>query len=190
MNAMPVVSTEPTDPASGDSRHDGFIALDACHQRLLAVAGELEALVASLDAGGPCPLSRAKAAAIVEFYATTARQHHEDEERHVFPTLLASADPDLVQAVQCLQQDHGWLEEDWRELEPHVQAIALGYGNCDLDILRQGVAIVVALQRDHIALEESLVYPEARARLDAAGRRAMGREMAARRPALRTPAGR
>lgn len=181
MNAMPVKARETPEAESGDPPHDGFVALDACHRRMLEVAGELEALVAAVqDGGADAPGLRERAAAVANFYATTARTHHEDEERHLFAPLLASADPDLVQAVRCLQQDHGWLEENWRELEPHVQAIAHGYGNCDIDTLREGVLILVALQRAHIALEESLVYPEARARLPAEALRTMGRETTAR----------
>ena len=190
MNAMPVAPTGDLWPPPRAAQDDGFVALDACHIRLLAAAGALEELVATVDRDGDTPAVRVSAAAIADFYATTARQHHEDEERHVFPALLAGTDADLVQAVLQLQQDHGWLAEDWMELEPHVQAIAAGCGSYDIGTLRQGIEILAALQRDHIALEESLVYPEARARLGRAGRREMGREMAARRRAERSATGR
>jgi hemerythrin-like domain-containing protein len=63
-----------------------------------------------------------------------------------------------------LQQDHGWLEEDWLELSPQLQAVAEGYSWYDLDTLRAGVPIFTELYRDHIALEESMIYPEARRR--------------------------
>ena len=55
----------------------------------------------------------------------------------------------------------------------------------DLDTLREGVEIFAALSRDHIALEESIIYPEARTRLLASERQEMGREMAARKRAQR-----
>ena len=188
MTAMPVAPPEIAWPTLIAGRDDGFVVLDACHRRTLEVVGALEDLVARLDREEASPALRASAALIAEFLSTTARAHHEDEERHVFPALLGSADAELVQAVQRLQQDHGWLEEDWLELEPHVQAIATGYGTCDLDTLRQGVAVLAALYRDHIALEEALVYPQARAQLGTAGQRAMGREMALRRSELRKAA--
>ncbi len=188
MNAMPVASTKEMWPLSEATRDDGFVALDACHRRMLAVMDTLEELVATIDRDGVSSPVRALAAAVADFLSTTARLHHEDEERHVFPALLCSADAELVQSVLRLQQDHGWLEEDWLELEPHLQAIATGYGCCDMDTLRHGVAVLAALYRDHIALEESLIYPEARARLGSAGRRAMGCEMSARRLAGRAAA--
>lgn len=185
MNAMPVAPPGELWPQPRAARDDGFVVLEACHRRMLAAADALEELVQTHDRDGVTRAVRASAAVIADFYSTTARRHHEDEERHVFPALLASSDAELVQMVLRLQQDHGWLEEDWMELEPHVQAIATGYGTYDIDTLRQGVPIFAALHRDHIALEESLAYPGARARLGSSERREMGREMAARRRAER-----
>ena len=88
-----------------------------------------------------------------------------------------------------LQQDHDWLEEDWRELSPHIAAVANGQIGYDLDLLRDGAATFTALSHDHMALEESCIYPQARAQLGERERRAMGREMAARRRAARTAHG-
>lgn len=90
-----------------------------------------------------------------------------------------------MQAVLRLSQDHNWLEEDWMEISPQIDSVACGLSWHDLDTLREGVDVFAALSRDHIALEESLIYPHARARLDAVERREMGREMARRRRALR-----
>ena len=125
------------------------------------------------------------AAEVVAFFSTTARQHHEDEERHVFPRLMNSGDPDIVQAVLGLLQDHFWLEVDWTELSPLLDAVAAGQSCPDLDTLHEGVQIFTALSRAHIALEESCIYPEARARLLDRDRHEMGREMANRRRSLR-----
>ena len=159
----------------------GFAALDECHRRVLARIGELSGLVASIEAGQMNPAMRALAASIAAFLGNDARRHHEDEERHVFPPLLAGGHAELVATVLRLQQDHSWIEEDWFELEPHVQAIATGYGTYDIDTLREGTAILAALYKEHIALEESIVYPEARARIGPAGLDSMAREMIARR---------
>jgi hemerythrin-like domain-containing protein len=164
---------------------DGFDVLDACHQQTLLTLDKLTALVARLGSSGTDDEARATAAEIVHFFSTTARQHHEDEERHVFPKMVTNADPEIVQAVLRLSQDHNWLEEDWMEISPQVDAVACGLTWYDLDVLREGVEIFAALSRDHIALEESLIYPQARARLRVGERREMGREMAARRRAQR-----
>jgi hemerythrin-like domain-containing protein len=187
MNATPHAATVSSAPTQRDAEPDGFAALDSCHRRMLAAMRGLEELVATLDGGDADPATRTKAAAIAKFLSSTARRHHEDEERHVFPALLRSFDTALVKSVQRLQQDHGWIEEDWLALEPHVQAIATGCGVYDIDVLRQGVPVYAALCREHIALEEGIVYPRAREVLGQQGRRAMGAEMAARRHAKRPP---
>ena len=170
----------PPDPAAPG---DGFDVLDVCHRQTIFTLGKLAALVSALQCRGPDPEARALAAEIVDFFSTTAHDHHEDEERHVFPRLLAGGKPEHVQAVQRLQQDHGWLEEDWRELSPHLDAVAAGQSWYDLDLLREGVDVFIALSHEHIALEESLIYPEARKQSHVSGRVEMGREMSARRRA-------
>lgn len=171
------VSPEPATP------DDGFDVLDVCHRQTIFTLGKLAALVSALQSRGPDAQARALAAEIVRFFSTTSHDHHEDEERHVFPKLLATGEPELVQAVQRLQQDHGWLEEDWLELSPHLAAVAAGQSWYDMDLLREGADVFIALSHEHIALEESLVYPSARAQLRVSERGEMGREMSARRRA-------
>ena len=172
-----LVSSEP--PALGD----GFDVLDVCHRQTIFTLGKMAALVTALQNRGPDAEARALAGEIVRFFSTTARMHHEDEEQHVFPKVLLSGTPEHVQAVQRLQQDHGWLEEDWLELSPHLAAVAEGQSSYDLDVLREGLEVFIALSQEHIALEESLIYPEARAQSRFPERGEMGREMAARRRA-------
>lgn len=161
----------------------GFDVLDACHRQTLFALGKLSALISRLSTVGPDADARVLASEVVGHFSTTARQHHLDEEQHVFPRLAASTDPDVVQAVLRLRQDHGWLEQDWMELLPQLDAVAHGYVGFNLDELRQGAAVFTALSHDHIALEESCIYPQARARLGPGEDSAMGREMAARRSA-------
>lgn len=142
-------------------------ALDRTHREILAVLQEFSRLLDHLDEHGPDETARASAHAIASFFVTEARAHHAAEERHVFPGLLASGDEALVHSVRRLQQDHGWLEEDWLELEPQIDAIALGYTWYDLDTLRAALPVFEALYREHIALEESLIYPAAQRHAEA-----------------------
>jgi len=165
-----------------------FSVLDECHRQTLSALARLEAVVARLDGDAIEAQTRAAAAAVVRHFSTTARQHHEDEERHVFPKLAASSDVAMQQAVLRLVQDHLWLEEDWRELQPPLDAIACGQSWFDVAVLREGAEIFVALSREHIALEESCLYPVARNLLGAVEQHEMGREMAARRRAARKSA--
>ena len=181
MSAMPVSSARPGAPAI----EDGFDVLDACHRQIVLGLGKMSALVSRLAAHGIDAEARSIAAELLALFSTTVRQHHEDEERHVFPRLVTDGSGETIQAVLRLQQDHDWLEEDWMALSPHLEAIAAGQTWCDVESLHEGVGVFRALLLDHIALEESLIYPQARAALLGAQRREMGREMAARRRATR-----
>lgn len=138
-----------------------FQALDEAHRAALSMLQAFKALLARLEAHGLDDAARQSARAILAFFDGPGRHHHEDEERQVFPGLLASQDLDMVAHVRRLQQDHGWLEEDWQELQPQVRSVAEGYAGYDLPMLTVALPVFEALYRDHIALEETVVYPAA-----------------------------
>lgn len=171
---MPTLTHSPTSPQP-------FDVLDSCHQQVLAALQQMAQLLDHLSTHGVDGQARVSARKIYLFFNDTARQHHMDEERHVFPALLDSSDDALVQQVLRLQQDHGWIEEDWLELAPQFESIAAGYHWHNPDQLAQAIPVFTALYRDHIALEESMIYPQAKARIDGDALLGMGREMAARR---------
>ncbi len=139
-----------------------FDALDACHQQTLVHLHALAELIAHVQAHGFDAHARKEAKAVETFFSHTSRKHHADEERSVFPPLLDSPDPMLVQAVRTLQQDHGWIEENWIILSPQLSAIAEGSSWLDADEFQHTAAVFLALCTEHIELEESLIYPEAK----------------------------
>jgi hemerythrin-like domain-containing protein len=141
-----------------------FEMLDATHREVMLTLERLQQWVDQLDAQDVNEVTRTTAEEICRFFDGSARAHHAAEETHVFPNLLASGDAALVQHVRRLQQDHGWLEEDWLELQPQLRAVAEGYNWYDLDFLRAAVPVFSELYRDHISLEENIVYPESRRR--------------------------
>jgi hemerythrin-like domain-containing protein len=167
--------------APGNPTPDGFEVLDACHRDILVTLGKLNALIVRLEKAGPDADARSLAREIGLFFSGNARQHHEDEERHIFPKLLAAGDAELTRAVLRLQQDHGWIEENWLEIAPQIDAVAAGVSSYDVDELKASAEVFTALLREHIELEESLIYPHARTRLPVAEQLEMGREMASRR---------
>jgi hemerythrin-like domain-containing protein len=142
-----------------------FEALDRMHADVVQVLKQLERMIDRLEAAGSDDAVRASAKAICEFFDGHARAHHEEEERVVFPPLLAGNDAELIQHVRRLQQDHGWLEEDWREMRSQLSTIAEGYTGHDPATLREMSSVFCALYIEHIALEESLVYPASKQRL-------------------------
>jgi hemerythrin-like domain-containing protein len=118
-----------------------------------------------MDDGQDDEQCRQQAALIEVFFSSTSRQHHEDEEKLVFPSLLTSEDAELVQAVLTLQQDHGWIEQNWIELAPLLQSVATGGYSVDVAEFRHYVEVFLELCNDHIQLEETLIYPQYKARL-------------------------
>lgn len=171
-----------SDTAAGTAPFD---ALDACHREVVAALSKLGELARRIQDHGVDESVRKAAHDVHLFFSTAAVDHHLDEERHVFPALLASTDAELVQLTKRLQLDHGWLEEDWLELAPQLEAVARGYNWFDIDELRHGIEVFTALYHDHVRLEESLIYPEARLRLSGPDLDTMSREMAQRRSAER-----
>ena len=164
MNAMP--ATRPARPPVPPLPE--FEKLDHTHREALKMLQALGRLLAALPQSGLDDEARASALAIMDFFNGPARGHHAEEEARVFPELLAVGDAALTQQVLRLKQDHGWLEQDWRELAPQIEAIASGYAWYDLDMLLAALPIFNTLYEEHIALEEALVYPEARRRRAAA----------------------
>jgi|CXWL01.2.fsa_nt_gi hemerythrin-like domain-containing protein len=148
-----------------------FKALDACHQQIAEHLNRLDALVDHLVSQGVDAHAQGEARSIEAFFTETSQRHHLDEEAKVFPPLLASSDEALVATVRMLQQDHGWIEEDWLAIAPQLRAIAAGYNWYDPDELRHGISVFLELCREHIQLEESIIYPEAKAAVDKLARR-------------------
>lgn len=170
----------PTPAVPGVDSH-GFEFLDTCHRDMAQNLVILQALAASIEADGVSAETQKAARQLCAWFNETARDHHQDEEKHVFPPLLTSGDEALVQQVERLIQDHGWLEEDWIEIEPTLSAIADGYQWFEPAEFRHAVEIFRSLYLDHIALEESLAYPKAREQLDALALASMQEEMMQRR---------
>ena len=92
--------------------------LDHTHREIVDMLARMHLLIEQLEVRGIDESARKLAQDICRFFDETARPHHAAEEELIFPDLLNSGDPELVQHVQRLQQDHGWLEEDWFELAP------------------------------------------------------------------------
>lgn len=158
-----------------------FEFLDSTHRDILQQLKCLHALVDAIESEGLNQANRDLARQVLAYFNGEARQHHLDEEKHIFPALLASQNAEIVQATEHLTQDHGWLEENWLQIAPSLEAATSGNLWFDPSELRHALEVFEALYLDHIMLEESIAYPEARKRLAAYDAAGMGREMAKRR---------
>ena len=99
----------------------------------------------------------------------------------MFPGLLASRDEMVAQVARRLTQDHGWLEENWIELYPALRAVSEDSGAYDEAELLHAMEVFAALYAEHMQLEESVAYPQARRTVNPQDAARAGREMARRR---------
>lgn len=145
-----------------DTTADPVTGFAHCHTglvRRLRALGELPELLA------PAARARALADSSVAFFREAIVEHHLDEERELFPAVLASATPgDEQQRVQALvdrlTQQHRLLEAQWKALEKDLRRIAKGQES-DLDgadLLR-----LVGEYQAHATYEETEFLPLAQA---------------------------
>jgi hemerythrin-like domain-containing protein len=163
MNASPNSRTaRPPRPARATAPPvSGAELLDLTHRQMQQVLAQMVALADLLGRPARDPDSATLAAQVCSFFNGTARGHHEAEETTVFPALLAAGAAEVRDHVRRLQQDHMWLEEDWLELEPHLQAVASGYCDAHRDFLRPALREYAGLCHEHMELEEALLHPRA-----------------------------
>lgn len=143
----------------GEERNDAPITnFSNCHVGILShlsALGDLPALLA------PAARARKIAEESLGFFSDAVYEHHAEEERELFPAVLASAAPGdelaRVQAmVERLTREHRQVEAAWTRLAPHLKQIAKGQP-AELD-----TAALEALVRDysaHAAIEEAEFLP-------------------------------
>lgn len=158
-----------------------FEMLDACHERVHRMLRLLERLREHVAAHGADDQARQAARDVMRYFDQAAPQHHLDEERHVFPPLLAAADPAVVAVVRRLQQDHLRMEAGWAQARVVLADMAEGTLKGFNDAQHTLLAGFAALYGDHIEAEEQVAYPAARERLDATALAAMAQDMMHRR---------
>ncbi|MEK9803656.1 MAG: hemerythrin domain-containing protein, partial [Curvibacter sp.] len=91
-------------PAAGFEQP--YDMLTACHERVQRTLALLERLIAHVDRHGHDTQSRSAAADVLRYFDLAAPLHHQDEELHVFPALLAGQDAALQAVVRRLQAEH------------------------------------------------------------------------------------
>lgn len=171
--------------ASFERPHDMLLA---CHERVQRSLDLLGRLVEHIDRHGHDASSRSAAQDVLRYFTLAAPLHHQDEELHLFPALMAQGEPQLVAAVQRLQHDHAAMERLWSAVktvldqwkEPETTALPS-------EAERSAIAAFRAIYPEHIALEEGTVFPAAFALLGAEASALAGQEMQARRRPTTAP---
>lgn len=106
-----------------------------CHEGILKRLTALDELPALL---APAARARQIAEQSVEFFREAIFEHHLEEERELFPAVLASAQPgeelERVKAiVKRLTEEHRMVEALWKRLEKGLKPVAKGQST-DLDV--------------------------------------------------------
>jgi hemerythrin-like domain-containing protein len=179
-NTSPMTFVGHRAPSAGfDSPFD---MLEACHERVRRMLTLLTRLEQHLHQHGCDHQARQAAVDVMRYFDQAAPLHHQDEELHVFPLLLESADPSLHAVVQTLLEQHKSMEQIWARLRSVLQDLSRCEDGQSFTGLPAGeVQAFSELYAQHIRLEEHIVYPKARAALTPEGLRVIGEDMMTRR---------
>lgn len=160
-----------------------FEMLEACHLRVQRTLALQQRLCEHLQTKGCDASAQSAARDVLRYFDIAAPLHHEDEELHVFPLLQASHDPQLRAAVDRLQSEHLAMGARWKVARAALLALAEG-GVAEFSAEQTAaLAAFAAGYAEHIRLEESLIYPAARAAIGADALQAMAQDMRRRRGA-------
>jgi hypothetical protein len=141
--------------AAGHSPLDDF---SQCHAGILGHLQQLGTLPALLE---PAARARQIAADTVSFFRQAVYEHHAEEEKELFPAVLASAakgeERDRVQAlVHTLTAEHRKVEAAWSKLEPKLKAVSKGH---DTDVDGADIQALVDCYQAHARFEEAVFLP-------------------------------
>ena len=163
-----------------------FEILSACHERVDRMLTLLAKLQRHLAHTGCDEAASLAARDVMRYFDLAAPLHHQDEERHVFPALAASADPALQSLVERLLQDHRAMEAAWPAARQVLQQVAEGppgpFGPAALPAAYAAqLAAFAGLYQAHMQAEDEQAYPAAQQALSAQAQQAMSADMMQRR---------
>lgn len=147
-----------TTPKTPDIINAPIEDFSQCHAGILGKLDLLGELPALLE---PAARARDIAGKALEFFREAIFEHHLDEERELFPAVLASARPgeerDKVQALsRRLTDEHRELEATWKRLEPGLKRVAKGQA---ADVNVDDIQRLVTQYRAHARFEETDFLP-------------------------------
>jgi hemerythrin-like domain-containing protein len=186
MAAAPGYKTLPGFDSPAVGFESPFEMLEACHERVLRTLRLLVRLQAHVQLHGCDEQARQAAQDVMRYFDLAAPLHHEDEELHVFPVVLAGEDIALSATVKQLINQHRQMEVHWARLRDVLARLVAREtpSQKPFEILQaDAVDVFVSLYAEHIRMEEEVAYPAANNFLDVAKKSAMGADMMRRRGA-------
>lgn len=152
--------------------------LHACHDRIMDQCATLQKLMNHLPMNGCDVQAQQAAQAIMRYFDTAGKFHHQDEEENLFPLLLATQNADIKDLIEKLSEDHQSMDAAWLKLRSQLQEIADG----KLATLeRSMVADFSFAYGRHVMLENTHLLPKAARLLTQQQLLEVGKKMAERR---------
>ncbi|MGE0430217.1 MAG: hemerythrin domain-containing protein [Hydrogenophaga sp.] len=153
MNTFPLAAN--AGPASANTPITNFTD---CHAGILRQLRSLDELASLLSAA---QRARQIATEALGFFREAVFEHHVDEERELFPAVLASAGTEAernrVKAMtERLTLEHRAIEKQWKSLEKPLKYVAKGQ-DADLDV--QDLYRLVETYAAHAGYEEAEFLP-------------------------------
>jgi hemerythrin-like domain-containing protein len=159
--------------------------LSDCHRRIEMFLGVLQSITPLLSESPNGESKRAMETALT-YFRNAAPKHNADEEESLFPRLRRAADP-RAQAVfarlDALETEHRWAAPLHEEVDQLGSKFLSAGALCtaDIDRFRAAVERLVAMYREHIAVEDEVVFPCAADVLSPEDKAAIAAEMGRRR---------
>lgn len=157
---------------------DPLEMLLACHGRIQAQCATLNKLLAHLPQHGCDTQAQQAARAILRYFDTAGRHHHDDEEKDLFPLLRASPSSAAHALVARLLDEHKAMDAAWQRLRAYLTGLADG-NSAALDT--EAAEHFIGVYDRHIALENTELLPLAKRLLTVEQLETLGKSMAARR---------
>lgn len=148
--------TQPAPPSPGADAP--IAAFSKCHEGILTRLDALAGLPGLLESA---ERARTVAAQTVKFFRDVVYEHHQEEERELFPAVLASAqagaERERVQAiVDRLTREHREVEAAFVRMEPGLKDAAKGH---DSSLDARDVTALVGQYEAHARYEEQEFLP-------------------------------
>jgi len=159
--------------------------LSDCHRRVEMFLGILEEVAVRIDRPITKDTGRGLETAL-RYFERAAPKHTADEEESLFPRLRQIDNPEIQSALsrlEKLEEDHRWAAPLHSEVERLGTQYLSGAELSDTEIatFRDSVARLACMYKQHIGIEDELIFPLAARLLPWVEKRAIAQEMAARR---------
>lgn len=168
-------------PDAGFDHPLGMLA--DCHRRIENYLRVLCQVAENRQEGSLSAEERGAVEAALEYFRTGGQRHTQDEEESLFPRMAAAGGAESLEELGKLEHEHSEANELHGIVdELFTEWMAAG----QLSEAQRGAVLAATdrlrdLYREHIRVEEEIVFPHAARQLDAAALAAIGAEFRARR---------